>query len=287
MNTIVNSRLKSITVFLVIFIITDLNAQLINRNFGFENGSWQNEWRDSNKRPVSDSNRGIELVEDPTRVGKYSLRFYHQDYKRCEIVPNYYDDYKGNKIIPGHFLVDEEYWLGVSLYLKDWNTNPSEWNTLLQTHGTPYENDWSCGAGHNGMTIYTTWDYLRRKNFLKIHAEEIKNAKIANSGSSAIGDPVWEIPCPENQWLDFVFHFKYSYSDDGFIKVWFNGELIVDLSGSTCYYLDKCGRPRDPRYVLKIGSYKEEKKFNYREMFVDEIRIGGEDASYQDVTVEK
>ena len=80
-----------------------------------------------------------------------------------------------------------------------------------------------------------------------------------------------------NKWHEFVFHFIHSNGAGGLIEVWLNGEKKIARSGGNAYNNEL------PKW--KVGVYKSafEKAItnvDKRVIYFDNIRIGGEEASY-------
>ena len=73
----------------IIFPTRNIFAQLLNKNPGFESGTFQDEW----KLSMQNTNDAIiEIVTVPVRSGKYALHLQHQyvtgsTHNRCEIWP--------------------------------------------------------------------------------------------------------------------------------------------------------------------------------------------------------
>jgi hypothetical protein len=72
-------------------------------------------------------------------------------------------------------------------------------------------------------------------------------------------------------WNDFVFHVKWSFSQDGFIRVWWNGKQVVDYVGRTTYN-DDVG----PKF--KFGLYRNDSKATYVS-YMSEVREGASRAA--------
>lgn len=249
-------------------------GQIMNKNIGFENGNFSPEWRISRGSHETSINK---VVSDPhpVRSGDYSMHLKASIDYRNELVYN-----KPYRV--GRFNFDEEYWLGASVYLKDYNTNPyPSWLTIIQTHSVPGNEDWDgCCSGNSGWTLHASGDRL------VIHSEILSDSYKVPSCAS-LGGSAWEAPLSkfENQWIDVVINFKHSIGSDGFIKWWINGELVVDLKGPNIHYYDECGVQREEYTYLQVGIYKEVKRIDItREMYLDEIRIGNKEASYNDVS---
>lgn len=89
----------------------------------------------------------------------------------------------------------------------------------------------------------------------------------------------------KNKWVDWVYHVKWSPSSDGLIEVWKDGKLVMSRTGANIYSNSIGGA------YMRIGIYKWPWKSGSnpastttkRIMYVDEVRIGGELATYYDV----
>jgi hypothetical protein len=79
--------------------------------------------------------------------------------------------------------------------------------------------------------------------------------------------PLWEEKVPKGQWVDFIYNIKWSPDDDGFIRVWKDGEQIVDYRGPTCYEAN-----RGPYH--KFGIYRGGKDEMTQIIWHDEYRRG-------------
>jgi hypothetical protein len=78
------------------------------------------------------------------------------------------------------------------------------------------------------------------------------------------------------QWTDFVINVKWSYNDDGFLKVWKDGVLIIDKSGGNCYN-DDYGP------FMKCGIYGNFNVGQVITVYYDELRLGDGNSSYAEV----
>lgn len=80
----------------------------------------------------------------------------------------------------------------------------------------------------------------------------------------------------KSKWNDFVIHAKWSNGSDGLIEIWHNDKLILSKGGANCYN-DKLNP------YFKIGIYKWDNTTVNRTIYIDEVRIGNEKATYNDV----
>ena len=81
-------------------------------------------------------------------------------------------------------------------------------------------------------------------------------------------------------WYTVVMHFIHSYEGDGFVELWYDGQKLITRNGGNMYdnVLPK----------WKIGVYKAAFKYNTsyvdkRIIYFDTIRVGNENATYEDM----
>jgi hypothetical protein len=87
----------------------------------------------------------------------------------------------------------------------------------------------------------------------------------------------------KNKWTDFVYHIKWSSGSDGLIELWKNGVKVFTKSGATL-------KTTDINIYMKAGIYKWPwKTGSYgstttkRVVYIDDVRIGSNLATYADV----
>ncbi len=223
---------------------------------------------------------GIKIQTDVVRDGDYAARFVklpNRD-KKCEVAFRE----------PGKFYWHEEIWHGFSFNL------PSPGNglhKLQQQFGVPGpidEPDWNYSSGANGLTINLSNNKTKFDIRLIPPGSESLNfyaaATIANPGptnTSAGTEIFYSWPIEYNRWFDVVMNFRYSDGDDGFFKVWVNGVLEIDVTGSNVHLHDAVGKLKPKEYNLKVGIYSGGEGSG--EVYYDEIRIGDKTSSYDDV----
>ena len=90
---------------------------------------------------------------------------------------------------------------------------------------------------------------------------------------------------PKDQWVRFVFHYRFSYNTDGVWQIWQNGKQVVNYSGKTIY--PPAITSSLPSF--KLGIYKwpwggtGSSDAKLRIMHVDDVRIGNEKSTYADL----
>lgn len=96
-------------------------------------------------------------------------------------------------------------------------------------------------------------------------------------------------PWQNGVWNDWVFNYNYSYNDDGYLKVWKNGKLVLDYKGKNFYK-----GSYDP--FFKVGLYRwvwssswsktlEQSVYTSRVYYVDNVKIGNKKAILQDFLI--
>jgi hypothetical protein len=90
---------------------------------------------------------------------------------------------------------------------------------------------------------------------------------------------------PKDKWNQFVFHIKHSSGNDGILELYINGTKVYNRTGVTMYDLVKYGA-KEPKF--KFGIYKSNwnsstTKTNIRVVYVDNVRIGNENATYAEM----
>ncbi len=84
---------------------------------------------------------------------------------------------------------------------------------------------------------------------------------------------------PNNEWIDWVVHIKYSHTNTGILEVWMNGEKVIDRQNMPNSYND------DAYPYFKFGVYKWNwgSDSSQKVIYYDEVRIGTENSSYDEV----
>lgn len=254
------------------------SSSVFNNNGDFEDGTWSNEWYEHGG---NSDDAVIEIDTGIVNNGTYSLKLSHtlpggSSTNRVFI--------NTNKESVGRYNWGSKYQVGFSIYLKDYLTNPTGgvsqatyWNMLCEAHAVGQYNDGDDGEGGWGITIsgYSTleiWSKIYQDPYTYIPAIPSNTLPRAY-----ITDVV------ENQWLDFVVHFILSPDNDGFIKWYYNGVKVVDITGPTVCNLDTNGDPKEKYNYLQIGSYKHIDSTNERILHYDDVKISGEQSIYDDV----
>ena len=174
--------------------------------------------------------------------------------------------------------VGKEYWYGFSIYLPEDYVPDRIWEIVAQWHGVP---DFDVGEQYRNpiMAVFTTngqWSLVSRWD-AKRNTFESGSRQYGGTRTYTLG------PYERGVWTDWVIRVKWSYGPDGLLQVWKNSEKVVDQKGPNTFNV-----ARGPYF--KMGLYKgwrDPKRECYavakRILYHDEFRMGGADATYEDV----
>jgi len=274
-NYTTNFRVLIFSLVLFILSIFNTKSQIILED-SFEgktlNGkNWDVTWW----VPGGQLNNGIkpEIVTSPVRYGKHAVKIEAQynwnsvsNYTRTEITGKRNDT--GNHHT--FFYPGEENWIGFSVYLpKNWKTDHSSEELLFQLHGNQGDRSPSLGLYVDGHKWYWHIRWVAKPNERKIDGE--KN--------------LWKGEYEKGEWVDFVIHAKWSYSNDdyGFMEIWKNGTSLFKHKGPNCYNDDL--KIRGPQTGIYKWNWSNGNKFDVSEriIYLDEYKVGGANSTYDDV----
>lgn len=176
----------------------------------------------------------------------------------------------------------QDYWMGFSIFIPGPYPkllNPT-YEIVFQFHSSPIDDDWSTYAGYNpnlAIRLEPTSDHSGKFIFNIKGSDDpypqFPDNKPPNTLNITAGN------YQTNVWYDFVIHTKQD-SYNGFTKLWFNGEQVVDFTGSNYY------RGHGKSYA-KFGLYNGWRDRDISEpvetrlLYHDEFRFAwGEGANY-------
>lgn len=168
-------------------------------------------------------------------------------------------------------------WYGFRIFIpQDWQADPNSSDIITQWHEYP---DFDLGEGWRSPPLYLR---ARGDNFEVLTRWDSRPKTLKNTpeGSATL----WQGAYKRGQWSEIVFHTKFSYKSDGLTEMWLDGKKAFSHKGPN-YYNDAQGP------YFKTGIYKADWKWspskssvnNARVLYVDEVRVGNENASYTDV----
>jgi hypothetical protein len=252
----------------------------------FETGDLTGFYWLHNQPEVVSINTPIQLGPGPphdVRAGTYSMRSYLDRYDSefsyktmvhvgsdDQNVPNYQSAFR--------FDIGSEYWIGMSIYLpSDWVDDVEGCGDLIwQFQASPDE-----GEDYRTPILpffiqedrYDIWSRWDTRAF---------SPDKAWTGNSLL----WSGPLApdKGRWVDWVMNVRWSWEDDGYIKIWKDGAVVAERNGPNCAN-DQVG-PYTSFGIYKWpwnpdgeGTYPESLT-DYRLAYYDELRIAGVDGSY-------
>lgn len=219
-------------------------------------------WRSSGNTPT--------VVQDRVRAGTGAMRTSLDKNK---------DRFPNRTEIQGPSAeVGKEYWYGFSILLpEDYIADPI-WEIVVQWQGVP---DNALGEKWRNpvLALSTTngrWGWVSRWD-AKSNTFENGQRQYGGIREYDLGE------YDRGVWTDWVVHVKWSYHEDGFLKIWKNGNQVIDQNGPNAF-----NDAKGP--FFKMGLYKGWGERNSdrdgvarRVLYHDEFRMAGAEATYQDV----
>lgn len=190
--------------------------------------------------PISGNSPTVTKI--PVRKGQYSMK----TYLHCTESST---NYRTEVYVDNYAIIGDDYWYGFSIYLPDSYIPDRTWEIVAQWHGWPEGfPDFSPGTEYwrsPVLALRTTggiWNIINRWD-AKRNTGDINNRVYG-------GTKTWDLGKYETgKWVDWIFHFKWSYQNDGILEVWKNGNLVISKTGANCFN-DKIGP------YFKMGLYK-------------------------------
>jgi hypothetical protein len=177
----------------------------------------------------------------------------------------------------------KEYWFGFAIYLDENYVAPELSDIMWQVHARP---DLHIGEGYRnpplGFSVsglnknsgVPTWQISTKGDSKKFSGASGSKKSYTSSSVTQIGPIADDI----GRWVKFVIHYKHSYNNDGFIKVYKDSKhnlLVNKQNVGTAFNDDRGG-------YMKMGSYKWSWRdtSNYktiiparRQSYVDSLRV--------------
>lgn len=268
MKNVIASRAAACAVLLPFVVPSTVQAGLL-QTFDFETGDLSRleaiELDGLPPAPGVPPTASVTVSADFARRGRYSMKaFINKTDKRAEGVSQLRGTVGGVN------------WYGWSVYVPDNQHGDGKFDIISQFH------DWHTaqpawavdGTAPTNLT-------LGEDNMLRFSLK-YQGPVDPETGNPTTVHQVFNLaPCTVGTWHDFVVNAKWTHLSDGFLKVWLNGDLLVDYTGPT--YMNY-GAGKGPYF--KMGDYKG--TYNWsgtgpRYFYMDEFRMGGADSSYDEV----
>jgi hypothetical protein len=217
-------------------------------------------------RPRGDS---IQVVTHPVRKGRYAARVTlspgdvaaSKERAELKVGDQSLERVRGG---PGG-----EMWYGWSVLIPADYADPpgDQFQILAQWHHRPAEAA-KTGArysvsGPPPLTLHFT--FYQGRHLLSLIGRPSPGAPRRTLGA---------LPVRKGEWIDLVFHIRWSTGDDGFVEAWLNGRPLTPgkVHGPTLY--------KPVSNYLRLGLYRGKGIPTTNHVFIDEVRIG---SSYQAV----
>ena len=212
----------------------------------------------------------LQFVSSPTRTGSRAAAF-EWKYEDLPLTKR-----KARSEIKhyGLFGLGTERWYGISIYLPEDYETVEDTNIVIQWHELP---DFFLGEKFRRpplalSTDKNEWSLVRRWD------PDWVNDNSPRGGSESISLGKYEL----GKWSDWVFHIKWSADDTGIFELWKDDELVMQREGPNTY--------RDlfaPYFKTGVYQLKDRGATDFavrsRRLLIDEIRIGNERSTYEDV----
>lgn len=183
-------------------------------------------------------------------------------------------------LVPYTYRHGHGYWYGLSVYLpKSWKED-FQGDVVAQWFANEDKD-----LGEKGRSPALALRVTKRFWYVT-NRWDTRRVTLNNSGHK---EKIYKTPYQTGRWTDWVFHVRWSYDKDapaakqGLIEVYKNGKKVAEKRGPNCYN-DRLG------LSLKMGIYKapwndpdEPSAVSERLLYLDEVRIGSEEAGYAGV----
>ncbi len=152
----------------------------------------------------------------------------------------------------------EEYWVGFAIYLADDYQMPGTKDILFQMHDVPdqhlgesYKNP-NLTLAINGLTKDETRKELVHQWVISIKGDDREFTPTGDKRyyPTSLSIPLAPAAADVGRWVTWVLNFKVTWNPDGFVRVWKDGELVLEKHGIRTAFNDVTGP------YLNIGSYK-------------------------------
>ncbi|MDF3055824.1 MAG: hypothetical protein K0R17_39 [Rariglobus sp.] len=260
MKTVIAFRAAACAVLLPLVVPSSVQAGLL-QTFDFETGDLSR----LEGIEIDGPTASVTASTDFARRGRYSMKaFINKADKRAEGVCTLRGTVGGVN------------WYGWSVYVPDNQHGDGKFDIISQFH------DWhtTLPAWADDGTAPTNLT-LGEDNMLRFSLKYQGPVNPVTGNPTTVHQVFNLAPCTVGTWHDFVVNVKWTHLSDGFLKVWLNGDLLVDYTGPT--YMDY-GAGKGPYF--KMGDYKG--VYNWsgtgpRYFYMDEFRMGGAGSTYDEV----
>jgi hypothetical protein len=166
--------------------------------------------------------------------------------------------------------MNQSVWYGFSVYLPSDFVPDTVWELVAQWYPVgDTDSEWGRQPTMALITTKGRWTIENRYS----------SKSVTPINDSSISLKRWDLGAQERaKWTDWVVNARWTYTTDGFLKIWKDGKLVVDYKGPTSYN-DKIGP------FVKLGIYKGWAQIavdvvTVRTVYHDQFRMAGSGGSY-------
>lgn len=231
----------------------------------FEESNALSKWQSEQASPSS-----ITRVNNVAKAGSYSAKFVIN--KTDKLVAGSYRAELKHDILPKN----AERWYGMSVYLPSSYTVDRVPESIFQWHNVP---NFKAGEDWGNYKFQNPWR-LETNNgrFRFVH----QYSSVASDPKSPVRSKAYDLgEYKTGEWTDWVVHFKATHTSDGILEIWKNGTKVLTINGPV-YYNDETG-PYFKMGIYKWGWSGNESSVSTRTLYFDEVRVGSEKSSFQEV----
>ena len=203
----------------------------------------------------------ITVSSEQARHGNKSVKcsFNYSEWNANNLRAEIWSNYPG----VGELTLNKDWWVEMSEFI------PTTWQNDLASNA---EIIWQFHGATNGpaggsppLSAYVMGDTV----YISLQTSSTPSA-------SGVQQLLGSFPIVKGAWMDWVIQVNFSYTD-GLIRIWKNGNIIVNYSGSTLY--QTIGQTNENGPYFKAGIYKwfwgnSATQVSNRTLYIDDIKVG-------------
>ncbi len=218
----------------------------------------------------------VQITDKVARKGNKSVQFYLKNDDPVVATGKRAELYRPGGI---NQKIGKEYWYALSIYVDpEFKVDSNGYSILAQWYSRPQRDEGEVSRPPP-LSLLIRGDRWT----MDLRAD---TTRIQKTNRPSYRQQIWWERVVPGTWSDFVVHVKWSYKNDGFLKVWKNDTQIVDHQGMNVY--------NDDEIMLKMGIYKSmwnkspnRSIVDSRVFYHDEIKIADGSATYRDMSISR
>ncbi len=139
------------------------------------------------------------------------------------------------------------YWVAYRVFLRDWGTLTANDVSIFGTQ---------LHSGDNSRGLSPSFSIVANNNGRSFQVYTVTSTSSSPSQSNSVTTRHASRSIPFGRWVDFVFQFRQNTKGNGFLRVWMDGQQIVNHTGNLGF-----NTPGHKDY-MKFGYYNWSKGFN-------------------------